>query len=279
MKEEIQHAMEVIQAADALLIGAGAGMGVDSGLPDFRGPKGFWQAYPPLKKLGIAFEKMANPRWFRENPALAWGFYGHRLQLYRKTTPHNGYKIILKWIEELRLDYFIFTSNVDTHFQKVGFDENKIYECHGSIMQFQCSHNCGQEVWMPSPDFQLLIEEHSLEAKDPLPLCPTCKAIARPNILMFSDWDWDSKHSSIQQRKYRDWLDQNRHKNLLVLEIGAGENIPTVRLECESVYSLQKAPFIRINPIEYKIPRGGISIQLGGMQALEEMEKQRGFNA
>ena len=111
------------------------------------------------------------------SPALAWGFYGHRLQLYRKTTPHNGYKIILKWIEELSLDHFIFTSNVDAHFQKVGFDENKIYECHGSIMQFQCSHNCGQEVWMPSPDFQLLIEERSLEAKDPLPLCPRCKSM------------------------------------------------------------------------------------------------------
>ena len=60
-------------------------------------------------------------------------------------------------------------------------------------MQFQCSHNCGQEVWSPRPDFELLIEEHSLEAKDPLPLCPTCKAMARPNILMFSDWDWDRK--------------------------------------------------------------------------------------
>ena len=68
------------------------------------------------------------------------------------------------------------------------------------------------------------------------------------------------------------------NKNLVVLEIGAGENVPTIRLECESLYSLQKTPFIRINPIEYKIPRGGISIQLGGMQALEEMEKQRGFN-
>lgn len=62
MREEIQHAIQVIQAADALLIGAGAGMGVDSGLPDFRGPIGFWRAYPPLEKLGIAFEKMANPR-------------------------------------------------------------------------------------------------------------------------------------------------------------------------------------------------------------------------
>ena len=278
MRKEIQHAIHVIQAADALLIGAGAGMGVDSGLPDFRGPKGFWRAYPHLKKLGVTFEKMADPRWFRENPALAWGFYGHRIQLYRRTTPHSGYKIIMKWIEELRLDYFIFTSNVDAHFQKVGFDKNKIYECHGSIMEFQCSHNCGQEVWTPSPDFDLLIEEHSLEAKDPLPLCPTCKAIARPNILMFSDWYWDSNNSSIQQRKYLNWLEQNGKKNLVILEIGAGENIPTVRLECESVYSLQKDSFIRINPIEYKTPKGGISIKLGGMQALEEMEKQRVFN-
>ena len=278
MRREIQHAIEMIRKADALLIGAGAGMGVDSGLPDFRGPKGFWQAYPPLKKLEIAFEKMANPKWFSENPALAWGFYGHRLQLYQKTIPHEGYNIILKWIEDLRLDYFIFTSNVDAHFQKVGFNEDKIFECHGSIMRFQCQHNCGQEIWKPSPDFRLLIDGHSLKAKGPLPLCPTCKAIARPNILMFSDWDWDSKHSSIQQIKYRDWLDQNRHKNLLVLEIGAGKNIPTVRLECESVFSFQKASFIRINPIECNIPRGAISIQLGGMQALEEMEKQRGFN-
>ena len=278
MREEIQHAIEMIQTADALLIGAGAGMGVDSGLSDFRGPKGFWKAYPPLKKLGICFEKMANPRWFRENPTLAWGFYGHRFQLYGKTTPHNGYRIILKWIEKLGLDYFVFTSNVDAHFQKVGFDKNKIYECHGSIMRFQCSDTCGQEVWSPKQDFQLLIEEHSLKAKGPLPLCPTCKAIARPNILMFSDWDWDPKHSSIQQRKYHDWLDHNGDKNLVVLEIGAGENIPTVRMECESVYSLKKGPFIRINPKECKIPRGGISIPLGGMEALEEMEKQRGFS-
>ena len=277
MREKTKYAIEMIQGADSLLIGAGAGMGVDSGLPDFRSPNGFWQAYPPLKRLGIAFEKMANPRWFKENPALAWGFYGHRFKLYGKTIPHNGYKIILKWIEELGLDYFIFTSNVDAQFQKIGFDENKIYECHGSIMRFQCSNNCGQKVWTPSQDLQLLIEEHSLKAKDPLPLCPTCQSIARPNILMFSDRDWDSKHSSIQQKKYLDWLDQNSHKKLVVLEIGAGENIPTVRLECESIYSLPNTSFVRINPIECKIPKGGINIQLGGMQAMKEMEKQREF--
>ena len=68
------------------------------------------------------------------------------------------------------------------------------------------------------------------------------------------------------------------HPNLLIIELGAGTNIPTVRLECESVFSFEKASFIRINPIECEIPRGAISIELGGMQALEEMEKQRSFN-
>ena len=60
----IRSAAEAIATADALLIGAGAGMGVDSGLPDFRGDEGFWKAYPPLKKLGISFYEMADPIWF-----------------------------------------------------------------------------------------------------------------------------------------------------------------------------------------------------------------------
>ena len=48
-----------------LLVTAGAGMGVDSGLPDFRGTEGFWRSYPPLAELGLRFEEVANPAWFR----------------------------------------------------------------------------------------------------------------------------------------------------------------------------------------------------------------------
>ncbi|MCK5220819.1 MAG: NAD-dependent protein deacetylase, partial [Candidatus Aminicenantes bacterium] len=50
-REKIREAAALIRDADAILIGAGAGMGVDSGLPDFRGNEGFWNAYPPYKKL------------------------------------------------------------------------------------------------------------------------------------------------------------------------------------------------------------------------------------
>ena len=85
MDTKIVQVKEALHSSEALLIGAGAGMGVDSGLPDFRGKEGFWKAYPPLAKLGIRFEEMANPKWFQDDPDLAWGFYGHRLHQYRNT--------------------------------------------------------------------------------------------------------------------------------------------------------------------------------------------------
>src|SRR5262249_9870573 len=93
--EEVLHqAAEAVALADALLIGAGAGMGVDSGLPDFRGDQGFWNAYPPYAKRGLHFTDLANPQWFHTDPMLAWGFYGHRLNLYRGTQPHAGFQIL-----------------------------------------------------------------------------------------------------------------------------------------------------------------------------------------
>src|SRR6516165_2970142 len=95
----IRRAAEAIAGADALLIGAGAGMGVDSGLPDFRGAHGFWRAYPPYARLGLDFRALADPRWFRDDPALAWGFYGHRLGLYRRTRPHRGFRILRRWAD------------------------------------------------------------------------------------------------------------------------------------------------------------------------------------
>ena len=58
---KLQAAASAIRDANTLVITAGAGMGVDSGLPDFRGKEGFWKAYPPLKKLGVSYAGISNP--------------------------------------------------------------------------------------------------------------------------------------------------------------------------------------------------------------------------
>ena len=66
----LDRAADAVRHADALLIGSGAGMGVDSGLPDFRGNEGFWKAYPAFAHLGLSFVELANPRWFETDPTL-----------------------------------------------------------------------------------------------------------------------------------------------------------------------------------------------------------------
>ena len=91
MDAQIEKARAWLRDAEAVVIAAGAGMGVDSGLPDFRGNQGFWKAYPAYEKLGLAFVDMASPDRFLEAPKLGWGFYGHRLHLYQETIPHSGF--------------------------------------------------------------------------------------------------------------------------------------------------------------------------------------------
>ena len=119
--------------------------GVDSGLPTFRGDQGFWTAYPAYRGRSLA--DVACPYTFTRDPELAWGFYGHRLNLYRQHPPHAGFAILRRWAETMSHGYFVLTSNVDGHFQQAGFDPERIYECHGSIHHLQCHAGC-PETWL-----------------------------------------------------------------------------------------------------------------------------------
>ena len=262
MSFDYVYCAELIDQADGLLITAGAGMGVDSGLPDFRGPQGFWGAYPALGRARIPFEHIASPSAFKTQPRLAWGFYGHRLNLYRATVPHAGFEILRRIGERLSEGCFVFTSNVDGQFQKAGFDAQRIDECHGSIHHLQCLEACTNEIWPADGWHPVVDEEHCLLTSD-FPECPNCHGIARPNILMFGDWGWVDRRNAMQSRRLNAWL--NKVERLLVIEIGAGANIPTVRMTSESVCRR----LIRINPTEPELGSAeGVSIACGGLEAL-----------
>lgn len=249
--QHIAKIRSMFSQANGLIISAGAGMGIDSGLPDFRGNQGMWQAYPELGKQQMDFTSIANPNAFYDQPKLAWGFYGHRLKMYRETTPHHGFKLLQKLCEIRKLPYFIFTSNVDGQFQKAGFSEDLIYECHGSIHHLQCLDCCEHKIWS-AQQLKPNIDVRHCEWRTELPRCPSCHGLARPNILMFDDYDWISSRTHLQQERLEQWLvKQNR---VVVIEIGAGTAIPTVRN-----FSEQFAPsLIRINPREPELhhPKG-----------------------
>jgi len=266
----IRQAADSIAEAEALLFSSGAGMGVDSGLPDFRGNQGFWDAYPPFAKLKLSFIDMANPQWFENDPYTAWGFYGHRLNLYRKTKPHSGFKILLKWGQNKSGGYFVYTSNVDGHFQKSGFDPKKIIECHGSINHLQCSHLCSHKIWTGEL-CTIEVDEKKMNAIDPLPKCPDCGDIARPNILMFGDWNWLSSRTTQQELLFQEWLNQNKKRKIAIIECGAGTGVPTVRWTSERILSNFNAVLIRINIREPGVPPGAIGIARGAQEVLEKI--------
>ncbi|MBL4850519.1 MAG: NAD-dependent protein deacetylase [Planctomycetes bacterium] len=271
IEADLSRAADAVKHAHALLIGAGAGMGVDSGLPDFRGDEGFWKAYPAFRHLGASFVDMANPRWFRDDPHFAWGFYGHRRNLYRETTPHAGFQILARWAEGTEGGSFVFTSNVDGQFQRAGFDPERVDECHGAIDFSQCLADCGAGIFPGGPE-RIEIDEATMRASDPLPRCPRCEGLARPNILMFGDWNWEEGRQIEQQRRLARWWNDLEGRRVVVIEIGAGGAIPTVRSFCQRTAGTPGCTLIRINPREPDVARGQIGLPLGAKEALEAID-------
>ncbi|WP_020676626.1 SIR2 family NAD-dependent protein deacylase [Geopsychrobacter electrodiphilus] len=270
MRCDYAAAARLIAQADALIITAGAGMGVDSGLPDFRGDQGFWQAYPMYASLGLSFIDAANPRHFEQDPLFGWGFYGHRTNLYRQTEPHAGFQLLLDWIERFNLDSFVVTSNVDGQFQKAGFDERTVLEVHGSIHYLQCIEPCCHDVWPNELDF--VIDISTMRAHRSA-ACPNCGGVARPNILMFGDYSWLSDRTSAQEDRFSRFLSKLSGKKLAVIEMGAGSAIPTIRRMSEDLGRQPGVSVIRINPREPQISGGHCSINLGALEGLKLLER------
>jgi NAD-dependent SIR2 family protein deacetylase len=268
MRDAVRAAVALLQEADSLIVLAGAGMGVDSGLPDFRGTAGFWRAYPHLQMRGLRFEEIARPAWFRTAPRLAWGFYGHRLHLYRQTPPHEGFAILRSWMRRYKKGGYVITTNVDGQFQRAGFDPARIVEVHGSIHRLQCLKGTG--IWSAE---EIEVPVSSEGEAQSLPPCRFCEGIARPNILMFGDASWDSSRADAQKNAFEQWRAEIVRPALV--ELGAGTALATARTMGERLAERYDVPLIRINPHEADGP-SVIPLLLGAKDALTAIENQLG---
>lgn len=269
-RHAVRRAAEVVAHADAVVVTAGAGMGVDSGLPDFRGDEGFWNAYPPYRDLGVSFTQMATPHGFLRDPAFAWGFYGHRRALYRATTPHPGYRVVARWLDDAPEGGFVVTSNVDGHFHAADIDPEAIWEVHGTLRFDQCLGQCGAEPFGAGPDVH--VDEATMRAEGRLPACPGCGGLARPNVLMFGDGGFDPVLTDAQERRFATYLADVAGSRIAVVELGAGTAVPTIRQIGRHLVDRHGADLVRVNPRE---PDGaGVSIRGGALDALEAIDAE-----
>lgn len=267
----LRQAAQIVARADCFIVTAGAGMGVDSGLPDFRGNRGFWKAYPPYERLGLSFAQAATPSHFHDDPAFGWGFYGHRCNLYRATVPHEGFRIIRRWIERRGAPYFVVTSNVDGQFQKAGYAEERILEVHGSIHHLQCLTPCGDRIWPNRESFS--IDTESMRSRT-VPHCPACGGTSRPNILMFGDWSWLERRTREQEERFDRFLEGIGERRVAIIEMGAGTSIPTIRsLSVRLGRSHPHATVLRINPREAEIGAPHLSLPYGALECLQRIDR------
>lgn len=264
--DAVQRAAALLADADALVVAAGAGFGVDSGLPDFRGSAGFWRAYPALGRERIEFTSIACPDAFRADPARAWGFYGHRLAMYRRTRPHAGFALLRDWAARLPRGCFVYTSNVDGQFGAAAYDAARVHECHGSLHHLQCLVPCSAAIW-PADDFVPDVDEDACRLRNAPPTCPRCGALARPNVLMFGDWDWVEARSATQARRLEHWLADCTRP--LVIELGAGTAVPSVRNFAARVVQQHGGRLVRVNPREPGVRDArDVSLACGALDAL-----------
>lgn len=270
VEDQYVRAAAAVRDAKVLVITSGAGMGVDSGLPDFRGDHGFWNAYPMYRHLGLSFVQAANPEHFERDPEFGWGFYGHRTNLYRQTVPHRGFQLLREWLDRYGLEFFVITSNVDGQFQKAGFPEESLLEVHGSIHHLQCLTPCGNDIWANREEVP--VDFDTMKARY-IPKCGHCGGVARPNILMFGDYSWLPRRTRGQERQFDEFLTDHRGEKLVVIEMGAGTAIPTIRYMGERLAQYQQAALIRINPREAQVPEGQISIAAGALDGLAGIDR------
>ncbi len=269
----LQKAAALIQSADSLIITAGAGMGVDSGLPDFRGADGFWRAFPALKNAGLGFRDLASADLFFADPELAWGFYGLRLKSYREVVPHEGFAILRKWAARKPNGHAVFTSNVDGQFQKAGFDDHLIVECHGSVHRLQCTEPCSAKCWYVDGHAWLEhIDPASYRMLGEMPRCADCGAIARPNVLMFNDDRWIGRRFRNKMKSFEDFsLAKMTHP--VVIELGAGKTIATVRHFSNRTARQKKTSVIRINPVDFQVGHtNDVGLPLSALEGLRLLD-------
>lgn len=267
-EEAINKAAEAIRRARTLVITAGAGIGVDSGLPDFRGKNGLWQNYATAHGQMLQLGDLALPKAFVDDPVQAWGFYGHLTNLFRTTEPHKGFEILRRWSERAE-DWYVVTSNIDGHFQKAGFNPDKVVEVHGTIHKLQCQTPCRPELWDNEETFD--IDSATLHS-DHVPLCRFCQGTARPNILLFCDFQWIFRRSCDQEKRFNEFL-QGCKPPITIVEVGAGTMIPSIRQIGSRVAKEHQATIVRVNLHEWKIDSPHISIPEGAASGLAKIDQ------
>lgn len=226
-EQKITLLKEKIRSADAVILGAGAGLSTAAGFiysgerfdrhfSDFSAIYGIKDMYTG------GFVAMKLP------PEEMWAYWSRFIHINRYTDPpKDTYQRLFALIKDK--DYFVLTTNVDHCFRKAGFDKHRLFYTQGDYGLFQCSVPCHQKTYDNKEIVDRMLSEQK-GMKIPAALIPTCPVCGKPMTLnlrsdntFVEDEGW---HTAAQ--RYHEFLRRHEGLNLLFLEIGVGYNTPGI---------------------------------------------------
>ncbi len=271
MNNKIQGLKEKIQQADAVLIGAGAGLSTAAGFV-YAGERferyfgDFGQKYG----FGDMYSGGFYPYKTREE---FWAYWSRYIWINRfMDAPKSTYADLFRLAGNK--DYFVLTTNVDHCFQKAGFDKKRLFYTQGDYGLFQCTKPCCRQTWdneetirkmILSQGFiigennHLILPEGKAAAmavpSDLLPVCPVC---GRPLTMNLRSDDRFVEAAGWQKAaaEYEKWAAAHQDKNVVYLEIGVGYNTPGIIKYSfwQQVYQNEKAVYACLNMEAEQVP-------------------------
>lgn len=224
--QQIEHLKLMLDQAEAVVVGAGAGLSTSAGFT-YSG-KRFTENFADF--IGkYHFTDMYSAGFYQfDTLEEKWAYWSRHIYLNRYVPPLKPvYDELLQLVENK--DYFVLTTNVDHMFQRTGFDRKRLFYTQGDYGLWQCSEPCHQSTY----DNEAIVLEMIDRQKDmriPADLVPRCPVCSRPMTMNLRVDDTfvedDGWHRA--QRRYRDYIQKHRHGKILYLELGVGQNTPGI---------------------------------------------------
>lgn len=224
--DNINRLKEKVETADAILIGAGAGVSISAGLT-YSGER-FDKYFSDFKaKYGIT-DMYSGGFYPFDTLEEYWAWWSRHIYVNRyDVQPGKPYKDLLELVKDK--DYFVLTTNVDHQFQLAGFDKKRLFYTQGDYGLWQCSKPCHNKTYDNEEAVRKMITEQK-NMKIPtelIPHCPKCGAPMTMNLRCDDSFVQDEGWYQAAER-YDLFLKRHKDLNILFLELGVGSNTPVI---------------------------------------------------
>lgn len=224
--EQIERLKQEIKSADAVVIGAGAGMSTSAGF-SYSGER--FQQYFSDFEAKYGFHDMYSGGFYPYDTLEEYWAWWSRMILVNRYEAGVGkpYQDLLELVKDK--DYFVFTTNVDHQFQLAGFDKKRLFYTQGDYGLWQCSKPCHQKTYDNEEAVRQMVARQK-DGKIPsqlIPRCPVCGAPMTMNLRCDMTFVQDDGWHAASGR-YEDFLRRHEGMHLLLLELGVGANTPVI---------------------------------------------------